>query len=263
MADFYEILGVSRDASSQEIRSAYRRLARLHHPDVNSSAEAAERFAVIAEAYHALSDSHLRRLYDAGQYDARRTQPRPSSREQSRRRAAQVAAYKSRINGIINDMLEAERREARIRSEAIILVVTLFTSTLLVTAARPSVTLVGGYGWTARCALWALCALGVWQLARSLRTMMRHFTYQPELISLMDDRIPQRPFTRQAAWAFLVAGYALSLTVGGCIGKVAFVASSDMFTFLDLLHEACVYPPIAILAVLNLRRFEDFLDRFT
>jgi molecular chaperone DnaJ len=62
--DLYEILGVNRDASADEIKKAYRSLAREHHPDVNSAPEAEERFKEIVGAYEILSDPQKRQRYD-------------------------------------------------------------------------------------------------------------------------------------------------------------------------------------------------------
>lgn len=65
MADYYDILGVPRSADEKEIRQAYRRLARQHHPDVNPGDEdAAERFKSINAAYEVLSDADKRAKYD-------------------------------------------------------------------------------------------------------------------------------------------------------------------------------------------------------
>ena len=65
MADYYDILGVSRSADEKEIRQAYRRLARQHHPDVNPGDDAAaERFKTINAAYEVLSDADKRGKYD-------------------------------------------------------------------------------------------------------------------------------------------------------------------------------------------------------
>lgn len=62
--DYYDILGVSKNASDAEIKSAYRKLARQHHPDVDKSAGAAERFKEISEAYQVLADAQKKKTYD-------------------------------------------------------------------------------------------------------------------------------------------------------------------------------------------------------
>ncbi len=64
--DYYEILGVGRDANKAEVKTAFRRLARELHPDVNDhDPEAEEKFKAAAEAYEVLSDPERRRAYDA------------------------------------------------------------------------------------------------------------------------------------------------------------------------------------------------------
>ena len=66
MADHYEALGSDRQASADDIKKAYRRLARELHPDVNPSADAAERFKQVTHAYDVLSDPQQRQQYDLG-----------------------------------------------------------------------------------------------------------------------------------------------------------------------------------------------------
>lgn len=63
--DFYKVLGVSKDASDDDIKKAYRKLARKYHPDVNKTKEAEEKFKDISEAYDVLSKKEDRQKYDA------------------------------------------------------------------------------------------------------------------------------------------------------------------------------------------------------
>src|ERR1700761_7380016 len=71
MKDPYEVLGVQKTDSEAAIRSAYRKLAKRHHPDVNpGKPEAAERFKEISAAYDLLGDKEKRARYDRGEIDA-------------------------------------------------------------------------------------------------------------------------------------------------------------------------------------------------
>ncbi len=64
--DYYEVLGVPRDATPEQIKKAYRRMAMKVHPDVAQEPDAAEKFKQVQEAYEVLHDPHKRDIYDRG-----------------------------------------------------------------------------------------------------------------------------------------------------------------------------------------------------
>ena len=63
--DYYEVLGVSKNADAKEIKRAYRKLAKKYHPDTNpNDKDAEQRFKEVTEAYNVLSDTEKKKLYD-------------------------------------------------------------------------------------------------------------------------------------------------------------------------------------------------------
>jgi curved DNA-binding protein CbpA len=100
--DYYQVLGVPRQASTREIRRAYRRLARQHHPDRNPQPDGPQRFRSIAEAYSVLGDPARRTHYD------HRTRP------VVRRGAPDIPPAVPSRRGV----LELSRREARIAASS-------------------------------------------------------------------------------------------------------------------------------------------------
>ena len=83
--DPYRLLGITPAASEQEVRQAYRSLARQYHPDVNDSPEALEHFKQVGQAYSILSDPQKRALYDEFGEESLRLHFDPDRARQKRR----------------------------------------------------------------------------------------------------------------------------------------------------------------------------------
>jgi curved DNA-binding protein CbpA len=249
----YAILGVSRTASSSEIKSAYRRLARLYHPDVNTSPEATEQFALINDAYRILSDRERRR-----EYDARTTR-------QLQVKAAHLARrtnYEQKSERILADWLKRERYESLQRGQAIYTTVTLFLSTFLVSMTRPAIFESTGPVW--RIVLLVLFALGVWNLFGGLKSYFDFFTYQSGKRSRRGHSRSIKPFNRQTAWSFVVGGYLLSFLTGLLIGDLTAdytIRYSYEEVLASTIWKGIFYPPIAVLIVDKIYRLNLRLER--
>jgi curved DNA-binding protein CbpA len=259
MANLYAILGINRSATQNEIKSAYRRLARKYHPDVNSDPSATTRFAQINEAYQTLIDPERRKVYDRTGKTASANTTKQNS---PAARAARRAYYQARADRIVNEWLERERVETRARGKAVYTTVTLFISTFMVAMTKPSIFEITSPFW--RGALIVLFAIGVWHLFNSLKEHFDHYTYKPGRISITRTYKSKKPFKRSMAWAFIIGGYLLSLGTGMLIGMLTEDFSSQIFgssTITDALFAVLFYPPIAVLIVdtmylINLH-FED------
>ena len=93
--NYYEVLGVSRTASQEEIKKTYRRMARQYHPDLNPGDKAAEaKFKDIVEAYETLSNPELRKKYD--EKSSGETVEKPSQKNRKRRQMYLHRTYTTR-----------------------------------------------------------------------------------------------------------------------------------------------------------------------
>ncbi len=258
MPDLYAVLGITRTAKAAEIKTAYRRLARQYHPDVNSDPSAASHFAQINEAYHTLIDPERRQSYDR----TGRTQSTAARQAHTQaHQAARRAYYQERANQVVDEWLEREREETRARGKAVYTTVTLFVSTFFV-AMNPSLFDPRHLAW--KITVIVLFAVGVWHLFKSLKEHFDHYTYAPEKISISRRRKrDDKRFKRSVAWMFVVCGYLLSLVAGMLIGVLTDSPTqpNDGWVMEDSLFVAMVYPPIAVLIVDTMYRinlhFED------
>ncbi len=278
MTDYYHVLGVKRSATATEIKSAYRKLARKHHPDVNRGSEKAEReFALLSLAYHTLIDPQERAFHDQQLNQSTQESPFLGLENNPHAKRASNIAAQARWDRVVNQILENDRRENMERQRAVFTTVSLFLSTFLVAMIKPP--LWQSFGVAGRAILAILFTVGVWHLISRLREYITHYTYKPDDINysiISEEKEPDQPFTRFSAYAFLLGGYMVSLGVGLFIGWHA----NGFFADLTLLfrHHATAsemgsssataiiisdllfYPPIAVLVIDTLHAVASRID---
>ncbi|WP_298611878.1 DnaJ C-terminal domain-containing protein [uncultured Thiothrix sp.] len=119
--DYYQVLGISRGASTEDIKLAYRRLARKYHPDVSQLPGAEEHFKAVNEAYDTLSDSSKRRKYEQQQTTNTTTHHETTAKEATPTRKVDVSFFEEiskqeipdtrRSSAIFNSLFGKKRRE--------------------------------------------------------------------------------------------------------------------------------------------------------
>lgn len=263
MPDLYAVLGISRTADTSEIKTAYRRLARKYHPDVNPHPSAARKFALVNEAYHVLIDPRRRGFYDRTGSTSSVAAKVERENESARARAARRAYYQARADQVVNEWLQRDREESRARGKAVYTTVTLFLSTFIVAMMKPSIFETSPPVW--RLALLLVFGVSIWHLYRSLREHLEHYSYRPErLTSVTRSSKSDKPFKRSVAWGFIIGGYLFSLATGMLLGQLTEDLSMQIFgptSVVEGLFGVFFYPPIVVLMVdllylINLR-FED------
>jgi hypothetical protein len=241
VTDYYKILGVKRSATSADIKSAYRKLARLRHPDINQNSESAAReFALLSKAYHILSDPQERSYYDEQLSSLSNRSYSILHSENPHARRARNLAVQAKWDRVVDEVLEHDRRENRERQRAVFTTVSLFLSTFFVALMKPQ--LWGLLDYVGRAVVVTLFVIGVWHLATRLREYFKYYTYIPKPIqaSLMSqDEKPEQPFTRFSAYTFLLVGWSLSIGFGLFINW----HTQDFFNDLTLLYQHRVHVP--------------------
>ena len=277
VTNYYKVLGIKRSASRSEVKSAYRKLARLRHPDVNGgSEEAAREFALLSRAYRVLIDPQERSYHDQ-QLTAQSSGYSILQSENPHAQRARNLAVQARWDRVVNEVLERDRQEGRERQRAVFTTVSLFLSTFFVAMIKPH--LWETFDFAGRAIVLTLFVIGVWHLATRLREYFAHYTYVPKSIQdsiMRDDEKPEQPFTRFSAYTFLLVGYVLSIGVGLIIGWHVHAAMnglnmliprevvhSNMLLYSStvlLIPDLVVYPPIAVLIVDSMQALTARMD---
>jgi len=247
MVDYYQALGVKSTASVTEIKAAYKRLARLRHPDLNGgSAEAAEAFVQLSYARDLLIDPKRRAEYDA----ERNAQPGPGAYAPVLKPAGvdplRRARSDERIRRNLENFVVAERIEARALRQAVFPIVAFLFAAFCVALIRPRIWRYSG--WTGRAVILTLVSLGV------AHTVLKIWT----AIKLLPDdhtgagtiNLPLLGKTRRPA--LLIIGLA---AIGcGLIGTLLGISLSDVLSmamprFFDqsLRLELLLYPWVMVL----------------
>jgi len=258
VVDYYKILGVKETATAAEIKSAYRRLARERHPDVNGGSEhAARKFALLALAYRTLSD-----VQERAAFDARREKERQQKSGGSVLNSDNVHARRMRMVTVVENLTEADRRANSERSQAVFTTVALFFSTFIVAMLKPKFWQIGYVG---RAVVVALFIVGLWHLASRLREYFERYTYKPQQIhvSIMtEEERSEKPFTRFSAYVFLVVGYIFSIAAGLLIADQLHYVMNDLTFIFDqnVRPDLIFYPPIAVLLVDTMHTFASKID---
>lgn len=278
VTNYYKVLGVKSSASRSEVKSAYRKLARLRHPDVNGGSEkAAHEFALLSKAYQVLMDPQERAYHDeqlSAQANAGYSILRSNNPHAQR---ARNLAVQARWDRVVDEVLERDRQEGRERQRAVFTTVSLFLSTFFVAMIKPH--LWETFNFAGRAIVLTLFVIGVWHLATRLREYFAHYTYRPKTIQdsiMRDEEKPEQPFTRFSAYTFLLVGYAVSIGVGLIIGWHAQgfmsgltmlipreVAQTNMIFYSStmlLIPDLVVYPPIAVLIVDSMQALTSRMD---
>lgn len=277
MIDYYKILGVRSNASQAEIKSAYRKLARKSHPDLNPDSHAAREFALLSKAYHVLSDAQERAYYDQQWHAHKNRSYSILDSNNPHAKRAKNLAVQAKWDRLVDEVLERDRRENRERQRAVFTTVSLFLSTFFLAMIRPQLWQV--FDPFGRAIVLTLFVIGVWHLATRLREYLAHYTYKPKAIqgSIRDIEAPEQPFTRFSAYTFLLVGYALCVGIGLYIGWHTRDFFDDLTMLIRphtgpngsvlaytsaalLIPDLVFYPPIAVLIIDTMHGLASRID---
>jgi hypothetical protein len=252
MLDYYQVLGVKSTASVKEIKAAYKRLARLQHPDVNGRPEATQAFVQISRARDILIDPQRRAAYDA-QRNAYATKGayapvvNPTVETYVRR-----ARSDARIQKNLEKFLMTEREEARALRQAVFPIVAFLFAMFFVPLVRPH--LWHSSGWMGRTVIFALVSIGVWHTLSKIWTAVKLHT---------DDQMLAKRWSRRQAIlliALAAIGCGLLGTLIGMSFSDSLLSAMPMFFDPSIRLELLLYPWIMVLFIDTLHSLSQRID---
>lgn len=256
MVNYYKLLKVSVKASQAEIKSAYRRLARKMHPDLNGgSEEAGEKFALVVKAYEVLSDPEQRASFDKklnGNADAIHQTDSVFSSENSHALKLREIALEMRYNQIVDEMINSDRRERLELQRVLFPLVGLFVSIFAVTLFKPIFW--AQLGVIGRIVLLTISAVGMVRIFHAIRVGIDRYTEPDYFEDIAENETanPERRHSRLSAILILLVGFSVSIGAGVILGTNAdslFGIGLSKFFSGTLEWDLVLYPPIVVLLV--------------
>jgi len=247
MLDYYQVLGVKSTASVKEIKAAYKRLARLQHPDLNGGLpEATEAFVQISRARDTLIDPQRRAAYDAQRnaYAAKGVYApvvNPTVETYVRR-----ARSDARIKKNLEQFLMIEREEARALRQAVFPIVAFLFAAFFVPLVRPH--LWRSSGWTGRTVILVLVSIGIRHTVSKIWAAIKLHTDDDRT----DVQMLARQWTRRQSILFIALaaiGCGLLGTVIGMSLSESLLSAMPMFFDPSIRLELLLYPWIMVLLI--------------
>ena len=254
MLDYYHVLGVKRTASVKEIKAAYKRLARLQHPDLNGgSPEATRSFVLLSRARDILIDPQRRAAYDAQRnaYAAKGAYApvvNPTVETYVRR-----ARSDARIKKNLEKFLMIEREEVRALRQAVFPIVAFLFAAFFVPLVRPH--LWRSSGWTGRTVILVLVSIGVWHTVSKIWTAIKLHTD--------DDQMLAKRWSRRQALLFIALaaiGCGLLGTLIGMSFSDSLLSAMPMFFDPSIRLELLLYPWIMVLLIDTVHSLSQRID---
>lgn len=241
MLDYYQVLGVKSTASVREIKAAYKRLARLQHPDLNGAPEATQKFFQLSRARDILIDPQRRAAYDAQRnaYAVKGASApivNPTVENYVRR-----ARSDARIKKNLENFLTIEREEVRALRQAVFPIVAFLFAAFFVPLVRPHFWRSSGL--TGRIVLLVLVSIGVWHTVSKIWSAVKLHT---------DDRSVATHWSRRQAVLYITlaaVGCGVFGTLIGLSFSESLLSAMPMFFDPSIRLELLLYPWIMVLLI--------------